>query len=185
MDWQEDEIAAMLKELNPELAHTPVEVDSNWQKLQIESNQLRHTSNCIKKTQTPTLYDFDKEWYGFSYRGHDGAQWTTYTRNLFANTRGLTSQQKELKDCLDTVLNLTGIDIKPKWYTPVDNQTVDPHYQLIKSGLEWWCVIGDSVYAQSSSRQIRSHTEIRFSTKVEPVFTLESLNNTLDHLIKP
>ena len=186
MDWQQNEIDQMLIELNPELAHAPVEVDANWHKLRLETASRTPSPAPVLKTKTPTIYDFGKDWYGFSYREHDGAHWHTVTCNLLENVKGLTPMQALLKDYLITVLNLSRMDIKPKWWTPVDDSgKIDPTYQLIRSGSEWWCVIGEAVYAQSTVRMIRNHEETRFNTRHTPIFTLDSLIATLDQYIRP
>ena len=182
-NWLENsEIDQLIAQLNPQL-QTGKQYDANWEQLKRERKQ-KIDFDRTTKTQSPTLMDFDSH-QGFVYRRYDGAHWHTELRNLDRDLTGLTPAQHTLKDLLDTLRVVTDLDVQTQWITPIkESKTFDPRYQLIHTGKEWWCVINDCVYAESRRRrrENRGYTEITFSTKLEPVFTQQSLNTALDKI---
>lgn len=181
----QDELEQLTLELNPQLQLGTAK-DVNWQRLQLEQSTPRplYDTQRTVRTKSPTLLDFDTH-QGFVYRRWDGAHWHTETRNLTAQT-GYTTQQALLLDSLRTVLAVGDVDLDIEVYTPHKHEQLDTQYQLIKLNTEWMCVIGDSVYAESTrrTRDTRGYVEIAFSTRNEPVFTQHSLDTALDNLFK-
>lgn len=175
----DEELNRLTQELNG-INTKPKEYDSNWEKLKQERTNPFDT--CVK-TQTPTLYKFEKH-NSFGYRRFDGAHWHREYRNL-ANPPGLTREQRQIKDNLDTILALLH---KPsiKWHTPVTKQgDYDPRYQLLETTQGWLCLIGDCAYSVSNTKQGKqqSYTEHTFSTKQKPVFDFASLESELDFIM--
>lgn len=179
------DIEILIKQLNPELEKGR-DYDNNWEMLKKEKQPLFDLSRCVKAS-TPTLFVFENH-FSFSYRRFDGAHWHTELRavDIEQRSNGLTSEQRLLKDAVDTLLALTNSDFKLKWITPINQNTnqFDPRYQLIKMNDEWLCVINGKAYLESSNRvrQGRNHAEITFSTREKPVFDLNTINDKLDQL---
>jgi len=184
--WMTPEEA--MKELGLDQPQPAKTYDANWTKLKQERTPIYDMSRCVK-TQTPTLLKHEKN-YSFQYRRWDGAQWHTELREVDTKHKkqGLNETQKRLKENIDTIFVLGKYPHKPLWITPIEKKTnsFDPRYQLIRIDNVWYCVIDHNVYEQSNTREIqnRGYSEITFSTKKEPVFTLELTEALLDRLIK-
>jgi len=184
--WLDDnEMAQMIAELNPQLVKGK-QYDANWENLRREkSNPFDNTV----KTKTPKLLEHSKN-YSFVYRRYDGAHWHTELREIDTEFKkvGLTPNQKRLKENIDTIFVLKHFEHKAVWITPIVKKTdaFDPIYQLVRIGLEWYCCIDDALYAISNSRtpNYKEYVEHTFSTREEPLFTLESTETILDRIIK-
>lgn len=175
------DIDTLIAQLNHTLP-LPKDYDQNWEALKRE--RANPFLKCVR-TQSPALMLFEKH-QGFVYRRWDGAHWHTELRNLSEQT-AFTPAQAQLRDSLQTVCAVGKLRLNLQWYTPVHERSYDPRYQLIHTGTEWWCVIDNCVYAESTRRQPenRGYTEVRFSTRKSPVFTPAQLASALDALIKP
>jgi hypothetical protein len=181
-----DLIQQAIKELNPDLPMTKGrDYDANWENLRREKpNPFDKTV----KTKTPSLLEHPKN-FSFVYRRYDGAHWHTELRDIdveFAPT-GLTGNQKKLKENIDTIFAIKSVDAKLIWITPTNKSgDFDPRYQLVRLGNEWLCCINDALYECSNSRKqdYKEYVEHTFSTKNQPLFTLESTEAILDRIIK-
>lgn len=177
----QDEIDALLG-----IDKTQKNYDSNWEKLKSERpNPFERTV----KTQSPVLLEFENN-YAFTYRRFDGAHWHTELREVDTKykKRGLTETQKRLKENIDTIMVLKDFGERIQWITPTIKAcgSFDPRYQLLRLGESWMICIGDSIYDTSNRRrqESRNYTEITFSTKQKPVFTLESTEEILNRIIR-
>lgn len=189
MDWSDNEIQEMLEELNPELKHSPITHDANWAKLQKEQrNRVVYDMSRTEKTKSPTLLKHENH-YSFVYRRFDGSTW--HTELCAVDTKmtkaGLTPNQFRLRSNINTIMTLKR-GPKLEWITPETNKTFkfDSRYQLIRYENCWMCCIDDAVYMESNRRQqtYKDYTEITFSTKTAPVFTIDSTETILDRIIK-
>lgn len=186
--WLDDDlIQQMIKELNPGIVSgSGRDYDANWEKLK------RETHNPFGKTvkaQTPVLLEFEKN-YAFTYRRYDGAHWHTELREVDTKykTQGLTETQKHLKENIDTIMVLKHFGERIQWITPTIKAcgSFDPRYQLLRLGSSWMICVDDKIYETSNRRrqESRNYTEITFSTKQSPVFTLDSTEAILDRILK-
>ena len=162
------------------------EYDANWEQLRNERKPLIDLERTVK-TQTPTLLEFDKH-VSFTYRRWDGAHWHTELRNIDTKAPpALATEQRTLKDSIDTVLAVTHSTQKLSWYTPIDAQgRYDPRYQLCKdANNKWYCCIDNSIYSCSNSRAKadRGYTQHTFSTREPAVFNQHTLDKLLGELL--
>ncbi len=178
----------VMKELGLIQSQPPKNYDNNLESLRQE-RKLKYDLNKCVKTQTPILLKHENN-YSFQYRRWDGAHWHTELRQVDTEriSQGLTEKQKRLKENIDLIFSLKHFEFTPRWITPLEKGTnnFDPRYQLIRIGDIWCCVINNSVYESTNYRkqQYKNYIEISFSTKNEPLFTLESTEALLDKLIK-
>jgi hypothetical protein len=188
--FDDAEIDNMIAELNPDINFKTIKHhDSNWAALKqaAAENHRFDTSRCIK-TKSPTLMQFERH-YGFVYRRFDGSSWHTELCQVDTEnkSRGLTPNQRLLKDNIDTIFALKRVEHKLKWITPTNktSKEYDPRYQLLQFGSSWMCCINDEIYEASNTRQPpnRTHKEITFSTRSAPLFTIENTNKILDIII--
>lgn len=183
---EQHEIDQLIEQLNPQQPQPTVTQDRNWQLLRQESHIRRDPFQQTVKTKTPSVLEFEKH-SGFTYRRSDGAHWHTELRNLDPKKTAFTPQQHVLKDLLNTVFALTQSEHKIEWMTPLTKQDeFDPQYQLFKYNNEWYCLIDNCAYAASNSTVPRgkNYRQITFSTREQPVFTIEQLNKILDKLTR-
>lgn len=184
-DFTDDEIANIIAQINPDLSKGR-EYDANWQNLRRERTNPFDT---VVKTKSPTLLEHQNS-YSFVYRRYDGAHWHTELRYIDTEQRkvGLTREQRHLKDNIDTIWLYKNGPNKPVWITPIDQSTdqYDPRYQLIRIGAAWYCCIDNVIYETSNRRQPpnKEYHELTFSTRNEPVFSIESTEAILDKIIK-
>lgn len=184
--WLDDqEVDQLIKQLNPDLVGK--EYDANWEQLKRSHTTSRYDFDRTVKTKTPTLLDFESH-YSFLYRRSDGAHWHTELRDIDTefHKQGLTSEQRRLKDNINTIFALKQFGSKCVWITPINKQNncFDPTYQLLKIDDAWFCCIQEKIYAVSNTRTTtRGYTEHTFSTKNNPLFTIESTEKILDRII--
>ena len=177
----QDEIDALLG-----IDKTQKNYDSNWENLKRERKMPFEKT---VKTQTPTLLEFENN-YAFTYRRFDGAHWHTELREIDTKYKkvGLTSTQRQLKENIDTIMVLKDFGGRIQWITPIIKAcgSFDPRYQLLRLGTDWMICIDNSIYETSNRRrqESRNYTEITFSTKKQPVFTIDSTEAILDRIIK-
>lgn len=179
------DIDAIIKQLNPHL-NVGKQYDTNWELLKQEK-PLHYDTEKTVKTQTPTLYVFEKN-VGFSYRRHDGAHWHTELRELDPDKSGLTPAQHRLRDSINTLANITNSDLPLTWMTPYKKQGgFDPRYQILKTEDTWLCCINNKIYRASNcrTRKDKPLTEITFSTRNAPLFEQSQLDTLLDKLLGP
>ncbi len=163
--------------------------DANWENLKRESRRKIDFEKAVK-TKSPTLLQFESH-YSFVYRRYDGSSWHTELRDLDTRIpkRGFTESQARLRENVNTLLALQHCDIQLQWFTPENKKTkhLDPRYQLIKGGDQWYCWINGAVYAESTRRHVdgRNYTEITFSTHNPFVFNLESTELKLNEFLGP
>jgi len=186
MEFDQDEVAKMILELNPSLqeANNAKHIDRNWQLLRNEST-TRPSAKPSVRVKTPTLYAFEKH-LGFTYRSFDGASWNTEKRSVNIEARAsLTPCQSEMRDKLNTLLNYSGSTKTFRWHNIMNKKLIDTAYALLCMDTRYALMIGDSVYECSTRTPSKdgNYSTLTFSTRLEPLVTLTTIDAQIDALM--